>query len=62
MMLLMEKIVTGQDMQEGQVVSDLRKIGADIKIGQSYENISKDTDLIVYTIAIKTYDPILLKK
>ncbi|MEK7088676.1 MAG: Mur ligase family protein, partial [Patescibacteria group bacterium] len=62
MMLFNGKIVTGQDMQEGQVVSDLRKIGADIKIGQSYENISKDTDLIVYTIAIKTYDPILFEK
>ncbi len=62
------KVVTGQDMQEGEIVDELRKInlpmqpGIDIKIGQSYENIPKDTDLIVYTIAIDTYDPELAKK
>ena len=36
------KIVTGQDMQEGEVVKELRKVGAQITIGQSYENIPKD--------------------
>jgi UDP-N-acetylmuramate--alanine ligase len=49
--------VTGQDMQEGQIVDALRKLGANITIGQSYENIPNDTDLIVYTRAIETYDP-----
>ncbi len=56
------KKVTGQDMQEGEVVKELIKVGADIKIGQSFENIPKDTDLIVYTIAIDTYDPDLALK
>jgi len=56
MMLHEGKIVTGQDMQEGEVVHELKKAGVDIKIGQSYENIPEGTDLIVYTIAIDTYD------
>ncbi len=62
MMLHDGKIVTGQDMQEGEVVKELIKLGVDIKIGQSYENIPLDTDLIVYTIAIDTYDSDLALK
>jgi UDP-N-acetylmuramate--alanine ligase len=62
MMLHDGKNVTGQDMQDGEVVRELQKIGANITIGQSYENIPKDTDLIVYTIAIDNYDPELAKK
>lgn len=62
MMLHDGKNVTGQDMQEGEIVNELRKIGADINIGQSYENIPEDTDLIIYTIAIDTYDAELAKK
>ena len=41
---------------------ELQKLGIKIKIGQSYENIPEDTDLIVYTIAIDNYDPELLLK
>lgn len=62
MMLHDGKKVSGQDMQEGEIINKLRKIGADIKIGQSYKNIPKDTDLIIYTIAIDNYDPKLAKK
>ena len=62
MMLHDGKVVTGQDMQEGEIVSELKKIGASITIGQSYKNIPTDTDLIVYTIAIDTYDPVLAQK
>jgi UDP-N-acetylmuramate--alanine ligase len=62
MMLHDGKKVTGQDMQDGEVVQELRKVGAEITIGQSYENIPKDVDLIVYTIAIEYYDPELLQK
>ncbi len=62
MMLHDGKLVTGQDMQEGEVITELKKAGVDIKIGQSYENIPEGTDLIVYTIAIDTYDEKLAKK
>ncbi|PIZ85878.1 UDP-N-acetylmuramate--L-alanine ligase [Candidatus Nomurabacteria bacterium CG_4_10_14_0_2_um_filter_33_9] len=57
LMLSQGKDVTGQDMQEGLVVDELSKLGAKIMIGQSYENIPSDTELIVYTTAIITYDP-----
>jgi UDP-N-acetylmuramate--alanine ligase len=62
MMLHEGKIVTGQDMQEGEIVKELKKLGIDIKIGQSYGNIPEDAELIVYTIAIDNYDPELAKK
>ncbi len=62
MMLLDGKKVSGQDMQKGEVIDELRKVGADITIGQSYKDIPYDTDMIVYTIAIDTYDPDLAKK
>jgi len=62
MMLHEGKVVTGQDMQDGEVVSELKKVGANIRIGQSYENIPDDADLIVYTIAIDKYDPELARK
>jgi UDP-N-acetylmuramate--alanine ligase len=62
MMLHDGKKVTGQDMQEGEVLNELVKAGANIKIGQSYDNIPEDADLIVYTIAIDTYDPNLAQK
>lgn len=62
MMLHEGKVVTGQDMQEGEIVLELRNLGIDIKIGQSFENIPEGTNLIVYTIAIDNYDPELAKK
>jgi UDP-N-acetylmuramate--alanine ligase len=57
MMIDEKKDVTGQDMQEGIVVESLRKMGAKITVGQSYEDIPKDVELIVYTTAIINYDP-----
>lgn len=62
MMIGEGKIVTGQDIQDGEVIRDLRTLGINISIGQSYEVIPKDADLIVYTIAIESYDPDLFKK
>lgn len=57
-----EKNITGQDMQDGEIVSELRNLGINIIIGQSYENIPIDADLIVYTIAIEYYDKDLYDK
>jgi UDP-N-acetylmuramate--alanine ligase len=68
MMLHDGKKVTGQDMQDSEIIQELHKIGlpaqagANIVIGQSYDNIPSDTDLIIYTIAIDTYDPELANK
>lgn len=62
MMIEMGKNISGQDMQGGEIVDLLKKIGIDIIIGQSFESIPKDCELIVYTIAIENYDPELYNK
>lgn len=62
MMLAEGKVVTGQDMQDSEIIHDLEKAGAKIIVGQSIENIPSDTELVVYTIAIEYYDPELFKK
>jgi UDP-N-acetylmuramate--alanine ligase len=62
MMYFEGKNVTGQDMQEGEIVEEIKKLGIDVKIGQSYENIPKEANLIVYTVAIETYDKPLFDK
>jgi len=63
MMKAMGKNVTGQDMQDGEIVKELQKIGIEINVGnQSYENIPDETELIIYTIAIEYYDKILFDK
>lgn len=56
MMIFAGVNVTGQDMQESEIVNELKKLGVSITIGQSYENIPEDTELVVYTVAIETYD------
>lgn len=63
MMKIMGKNVSGQDMQDGEIVKELQKLGIEINIGhQSYDNIPSDTELVVYTVAIETYDKALFDK
>lgn len=63
MMKMMGKNVTGQDMQDGEIVKELQNLGIEIIVGhQSYNNIPKDTELVVYTIAIENYDKELFEK
>ncbi|MEI7688734.1 MAG: Mur ligase family protein [Candidatus Nomurabacteria bacterium] len=62
MMVFADANVTGQDMQEGEIVNELKKLGVSITIGQSFENIPDDTELVVYTVAIETYDKELFDK
>lgn len=56
MMIHEGKKVTGQDVSNNEIVQSLGDMGVDIVLGQSIENIPKDADLIVYTIAIEYYD------
>lgn len=62
MMIHNGKKVSGQDMQDSEIITELRKAGADITIGQSFDSIPSDADLIVYTIAIENYDPELFAR
>ena len=56
------KEVSGSDMSTGEVVRELTELGVKITIGQGFEMIPADTDLIVYTIAIRHYDAPLMEK
>ncbi len=62
MMFLEGKDVFGSDMSENQLTRELSELGIKITIGQSFELIPPDTDLIVYTIAIPHYDPRLFEQ
>ena len=62
MMLLEGKEVHGSDMAETEITQELARLGAHITIGQNFELIPAGVDLIVYTVAIKHYDPVLLEK
>lgn len=57
MMLGEGKVVSGSDQSASEVTHELEKLGVAIFIGQRAENIPKDADLIVYTIAVKDDNP-----
>lgn len=57
MMYLEGKTVSGSDMSTNALVEELAGLGIKITIGQGFELVPDDTDLIVYTIAISHYDP-----
>jgi UDP-N-acetylmuramate--alanine ligase len=50
-------IVAGSDHTASDVVDRLCRIGADIKIGHSAQNLSPDTDAVVISAAIKEDNP-----
>ena len=62
MMHLEGKEVSGSDMSASQITRELEAVGLKITIGQSFELIPKDTELIVYTLAIPHYDKKLFEQ
>jgi len=62
MMLVEGKEVYGSDMSAGEVTKELAELGSHIAIGQGFDLIPEGIDLIVYTIAVKHYDPALMEK
>jgi len=62
MFLLEGRKVSGSDIGKSEVIDELRAAGAEITIGQSADLVPKDTDLIVYTIAIEKADPALFDR
>ncbi|KKU68890.1 MAG: UDP-N-acetylmuramate-L-alanine ligase [Parcubacteria group bacterium GW2011_GWA2_47_16] len=62
MFVLEGKSVSGSDMAESEVTEGLREAGARIIIGQDIKDVPKDTDLIVYTIALTELEPELLEE
>ena len=61
MMIGQGKQVSGQDMHDSEIIHALQKLGAEITVGQTHDAIPANADLVVYTIAIQTYDPVLFE-
>jgi UDP-N-acetylmuramate--alanine ligase len=57
MFLLEGKAIYGSDMASSEITDSLIGAGAHISIGQGFDLIPADIELIVYTTAIKHYDP-----
>lgn len=57
MFLLEGKKVSGSDMSDSEIISELSKAGAKVSIGHDAKNLPKETDLVIYTIAITEENP-----
>ncbi|MFZ2970190.1 MAG: UDP-N-acetylmuramate--L-alanine ligase, partial [Minisyncoccia bacterium] len=55
------KIVSGSDFASSLITEKLRKIGVNVFIGQSENNISEDVDLVIYTMAVPKNNPELVE-
>lgn len=62
MMLAEGKRVSGSDITKSEITDELQKLGAKIEIGQSTDMIPKDTNLVIYSPAIKVFDQKLLEE
>ncbi|MBI3632704.1 MAG: UDP-N-acetylmuramate--L-alanine ligase [Candidatus Vogelbacteria bacterium] len=60
MMLLEGKKVVGSDRSRSLITDELEKVGAKIFVGHNEDNIPKDCDLVIYTIAIPKENPELI--
>lgn len=54
-------VVSGSDGVDSEIVQSLISEGAKVMIGHSEENVPDDTDLMIYTVAIPSDNPELLK-
>jgi UDP-N-acetylmuramate--alanine ligase len=61
MLFLQGKIVVGSDNTQSEITDDLEKLGIKIFIGQKAENIEKDTEVVIYSIAVKEDNPEILE-
>lgn len=55
------KKVSGSDTRDSEIISDLKKMGAEIFLGHNESNLKNDTDLIIYSPAVPKDNPELLK-
>ena len=60
-MLSKKFIVTGSDNSRSEITDRLSELGATVYIGQRSENVADDTDVLVYTAAVKSDNPELVK-
>ena len=53
--------VTGSDIQDSKYIDALRKLGAEVNIGHSEDNLPDDVDAVIVSTAIKESNPELIK-
>ncbi len=56
------KAVSGSDSYASEITEELEKSGAKIFIGQDLEHIPKDTDLVIYSIALDIFAADFMKQ
>ena len=52
--------VSGSDIKDSKITDSLKKQGITVTIGQKADNITDDTDIVVYTAAVKADNPEIL--
>ena len=52
--------VSGSNNEENNMTDELSKAGIKVNIPHDYNNINNEIDLVVYTAAIKSYNPELI--
>ena len=57
MLYLRGKKVSGSDNSESEITEDLKKLGIPVSIGHKAENLSKEAEAVIYTIAIPEENP-----
>jgi UDP-N-acetylmuramate--alanine ligase len=55
------KNVSGSDSGQSEITDDLQKLGIKVFIGQKAENLDNDTEVVIYSIAIKEDNPEILE-
>lgn len=53
--------ISGSDNSESLITKNLEELGVKINKEHKKENIEEDTDLVIYTVAIKENNPELIK-
>ncbi len=61
MMLHEGKRVSGSDRSDSELIAALRNEGASVHVGHNASNLPKDTDLLIYTVAVKEDNPELVE-
>lgn len=61
MLALQGKKVSGSDSAKSEITDDLEKLGVKIYIGQKAENVPRDTEVVIYTIAIRDDNPEMIQ-
>lgn len=57
MLFLKGKKVSGSDNSRSEITDDLKKLGVKIYIGQKAENLKKQAEIVVYSVAINENNP-----